>query len=70
MKQGQNKIVDKIFQITYKGVQCNFKRFVHFKLKNIKNNKKVDNEKVKMLIQIIDVSDKMLYDEVKAEKSF
>ena len=52
----------------YNGIECEFKRFVHFKIKNIEKNKKIKSEK--LLIQIIDVSDKMLYDEVKAEKSF
>lgn len=34
----------------YKGTECDFKRFVHFKIKNINNNMKPENEKEKLLI--------------------
>ena len=43
-------------------------RFVHFKIKRIQVINRRDGEK--KLLQIIDVSNKMLYNEAKAEKSF
>ena len=47
-------------------------KFVHFKIKKIKsiNSTKKNGKKDKILLQIIDVSDKMLYNEVNAQKSF
>lgn len=43
-------------------------RFVHFKIKKIQGMNKKDAEK--KLLQIIDVSNKMLYNEAKAEKTY
>ena len=47
-------------------------KFVHFKIKKIKSidGSKKNGIKDKILLQIIDVSDKMLYNEVNAQKSF
>lgn len=63
LNKSQHFLNDKIFQIDIENCEDapNFK-YVHLKVKNIKNQRK--------LIQIIDMSDKMLYNEVKAEQNF
>ena len=68
---------DKIFQILENEDPENRFKYVHLKIKNIKERGKKSayfgNEETigfKTLIQIIDMSDKMLYNEVKAEQSF
>ena len=47
-------------------------KYVHFKVKRIHSNSNSikNSRKDKILLQIIDVSDKMLYNEFRAEKSF
>ena len=42
-------------------------RFVHFKIKNIESNFFEESDNPKTLLQIIDVCNKMLYNEIKAE---
>ena len=58
-----------VFRITQGpiDINCDEKdaQYVHFKVKKLK----IEGEE-KILVQIIDVSHKMLYNEVKAEKSF
>lgn len=60
LKRPQNFLNDKVFEIDIENFENapDFK-YVHLKVKNIKNQR--------TLIQIIDMSDKMLYNEVKAE---
>ena len=60
LEKSQNFLNDKVFEIDIDSHENapDFK-YVTLKIKNIKNQRK--------LIQIIDMSDKMLYNEVKAE---
>ena len=60
LEKSQHFLNDKIFEIDIEDFENapDFK-YVHLKVKNIKNQR--------TLIQIIDMSDKMLYNEVKAE---
>ena len=63
LEKSQSFLNDKVFEIDIENSENapDFK-YVHLKIKNIKNERK--------LIQIIDMSDKMLYNEVKAEQKF
>lgn len=69
---------DKIFEVLDNNHPENRFKFIHLKVKKIKElgsksaylKEKVDESNYKTLIQIIDMSDKMLYNEVKAEQSF
>ena len=69
LKQTQAFVNDKIFQIIHEENQNENFRFVHLKIKKIlsSTNKNERYRKERILLQIIDVSDKMLYNEVKAE---
>ena len=69
---------DKIFEVLDNNHPEKCFKFIHLKVKKIKERdcksaylkEKVDESNYKTLIQIIDMSDKMLYNEVKAEQSF
>jgi hypothetical protein len=69
---------DKIFEVLDNNHPEKRFKFIHLKVKKIKERggksaylkEKVDESDYKTLIQIIDMSDKMLYNEVKAEQSF
>ena len=56
----------------FKDMECDIMKYVHFKVKRIHSNSNSihDSSNDKILFQIIDVSNKMLYNEFKAEKSF
>ena len=57
---------DKIFEIQTDSQESIYKYFV-MKINQIVQQ---DGKSVKLLVQILDMSDKMLYNEIKAEKSF
>ena len=61
--KSQSFLNDKVFEINVKPIEDapEFK-YVHLKIKKIKNER--------TLIQLIDISDKMLYNVVKAEQNF
>ena len=63
LQKSQDFLNDKVFEIDIENFENapDFK-YVHLKVKNIKNKR--------TLIQMIDMSDKMLYNEVKAEQKF
>jgi nitrogen-specific signal transduction histidine kinase len=65
LQQEQAFFNDKVFEL--KGLKNGKFRFVQIKIKTVQS--KLTNEQ-KVLLQVIDISDKMLYNEVKAEKSF
>ena len=70
--KNQKFLNDKIFQLnlsydsTIQTSATQKFKFLQLKIKKFKNQRK-KNEGEKILIQLIDVSDKMLYNEVKAE---
>jgi hypothetical protein len=66
----QSFLNDKIFKIAYKDHNNKFFNYVHLKIKKMINKSfsyGSNHNKDKTLILIINVSDKMLYNEVKAE---
>ena len=65
LQQEQAFFNDKVFEL--KGLKNGKFKFVQIKIKTV-HSKLTDEQKV--LLQVIDISDKMLYNEVKAEKSF
>jgi hypothetical protein len=56
-------LTDKVFELVFTNQSSNNFKYVVIKMKKF-------SRKNKFLIQIIDMSDKMLYNEIKAEKSF
>ena len=78
MNKGDSFIEDKIFKLTSTnlitdnhGNKRDFK-YVVLKINKIKSDAHgfINDAKVKVLIQLVDMSNSILYNEVKAEKSF
>ena len=58
-----------IFQIIYQGRQCQIMKHVHFKIKkDFSSTQPIITAENKVLVQVIDVSDRILYKEIKADK--
>ena len=75
MHRKSNYFSDKVFEIQFRDKDANQAfRFVQIKASKIlqnETNADGETEQVKkILVQLIDVSDKMLYNEVKAEQQF
>jgi signal transduction histidine kinase len=45
-------------------------KYIQLKIKSIVTGKKIEGSEISKLIQLVDISDKILYIEVKAEHSF
>jgi signal transduction histidine kinase len=76
LTQSNDFLEDKIFEVLNSTSHQKF-RYVHLKVKKIKewnnftnNPLSRRNQGSKTLVQILDMSDKMLYNEVKAEQAF
>ena len=67
LKKSQKFLEGMIFEIVFDGKKCDVMKYVHFKIKSLDTLANQKKRLDKVLLQIIDVSDRMLYNEAKAE---